>query len=90
MMEIDLNQPVQQEIEDPREVILNPGRPVIVEDLLELNDLIDNPIEEIQVDLQEEQQDNLNPQEVEQSLLLLTDQELQSVELNNENEVFWP
>lgn len=90
MMEIDLNQPVQQEIEDPREVILNPARPVIVEDLLELNDLIDNPIEEIQVDLQEEQQDNLNPQEVEQSLLLLTDQELQSVELNNENEVFWP
>lgn len=100
-MEIDLNQPEQQMLEDPLEVIVNPAQPV--QDFIELNDLLDNNVEEVAIAMENEQHQGIQPNgqqhgmqvdlnllAVEENLMQLADQDMQHIQVNVLPEEFDP
>lgn len=75
-MEVDLNVPVQEQDDNPQEVILNPAQPL--GEFLELNDLLEGNEVVEEVILAQEFQNNLPPPIAEQQQLMnLADIELQ-------------
>lgn len=51
VMQMDLNQPAEQNGEDLQKVIINPAQPMVQDDFLELNDLVGDQAQVIEEEM---------------------------------------